>query len=132
MDTNISCVECGPQSPPDCQLRDCRIPVDTVVSITCTLVMGCTPHSHPLRLLRITPNTPYEIRPGDVRGVMPGFVSLNRPDDCSLVLTFIASAAANNVVLQCGVSTNETMEYSRATLLAVKGRYKELMPLSHT
>ena len=100
---------------------NCSIPAGQIVEINCTVAMGCDPLSHPLRMLRVTSEGIEEITPRDNdRGIMPGFISLETME-CSLRLTFTASLAANNVVLQCGVSTNEVMEYSKARVLAVRG-----------
>jgi hypothetical protein len=70
-------------------------------------------------MLRVSSGGIDEIVAGDIIGVMPGFISLETTG-CSVRLTFRATLAANNLVLQCGVSTNEVMEYSKARVLAVR------------
>lgn len=113
------CSECEPGSPPGCQ--GCSYSVGQPVLINCVFVGDCDPFSHPLLMIRITSSGRDEIMPDDIRGVMPGFVSLDRPTDCSLRLNFTATPAAHNVVIQCGVSTNEVMEYSLAEVIAIRG-----------
>ena len=120
MTTTIQCVACGPDTPPGCRSRDCSIPVGQEVQVDCTVAMDCDPLSHPLRMLRVSSGGIEEIVAGDIIGVMPGFISLETTG-CSVRLTFRATLAANNLVLQCGVSTNEVMEYSKARVLAVRG-----------
>lgn len=117
MDTDIRCVECGPERPPGCLTQDCSIPVGQLVHINCTVAIGCDSLSHTPSILRVT----SEEHPNLVTDHnMPGFVNLYTTG-CFVSLTFTAIPAANNIVLQCGISTNEVMEYSIARVIAVRG-----------
>ena len=74
---------------------------------------------HPVTIHRIDIEGDRVVRRGDNGRIMPGFQRLDRLE-CGIQLTFVATAATNNIILQC-VMNRGRRTFSRAIMLGVKG-----------
>ena len=108
-----------------CRQRACQIPVNQEVNVTCRLLGECYSHMPPVSIHRIDAAGDREIRSVSGHKVMPGFVRLVQyHQGCWTKLTFIATADANNVVLQCAIlhtHDDEDHIFSMAKVLSVRG-----------
>ena len=120
MESTAECLlDCGDNN--QCRQRDCRIPENQEVTITCRLMGECNPYSHPVSIHRIDVEGDREIRVSNGPSVMPGFRDIQYfQDECMVQLIFDAMIDVNNVVLQCAIYTEHIREFSMAHVLAVR------------
>ena len=120
-----------------CRRRDCRLEIGQEVNVTCTVhkpgADECDPHEYPVSIHLIDIEGDRKIHQNNDGRVMSGFQRLERLDkDCGLQLTFIATAEANNVVLQCVVRKSHIIRFSQAHVVGVKDSLTGMMTHVHT